>query len=103
MMEVKENIRETMENTEQLITWLFYDRLDYSPLISSPALTLKHSFRLFSQPMTDDASHDEALSNRIAALNLLDLGLGHLGVDIGEVNEPDLDAVVNACGESTSQ
>jgi hypothetical protein len=63
-------------------------------------LNFKRSFRLFSQPTTDDASHDEALSNRIAALNLLDLGLGHLGIDIGEVNEPDLNAVVKACGES---
>lgn len=34
---------------------------------------------------------------------MLDLGLGHLGIDIGEVDEPDLDAVVKACGESTSQ
>ena len=72
---------------EGLISFMFYEAL-----ISS---------RLFCQPTTDDSSHDEALSNRIAALNLLDLGLGHLGIDIGEVNEPDLNAVVKACGEST--
>ena len=50
---------------------------------------------------TDDASHDEALSSRVAALNMLDLGLGHLG--IGEaVNESELNAVVKACGDSKS-
>jgi len=53
------------------------------------------------QVTTDDASHDEALSNRIAALNMLDLGLGHLGIEVGEdVNETELDAVVRACGDS---
>ena len=53
------------------------------------------------QSTTDDLSHDEALSNRIAALNMLDLGLGHLGIEIDEaMNEEELDLVVNACGES---
>lgn len=52
------------------------------------------------QPTTDDASHDEALTSRVAALNMLDLGLGHLGIEVGDaVNEPELDAVVKACGE----
>jgi hypothetical protein len=31
---------------------------------------------------TDDLYLDEALSNRVAALNLLDLGLGHLGTTV---------------------
>lgn len=62
---------------------------------------LNFGYRLFMQPTTDDASHDEALSSRVAALNLLDLGLGHLGIEIGEaVNEKDLDVVVRACGDS---
>lgn len=53
------------------------------------------------QPTTDDASHDEALSSRVAALNLLDLGLGHLGIEVGEaVNEEELDLVVKTCGDS---
>ncbi|KAF5316222.1 hypothetical protein D9619_006641 [Psilocybe cf. subviscida] len=73
-------IRDVMEVVESTITSLFYDRL-------------------FRQPSTDDASHDEALSNRVAALNMLDLGLGHLGIDTGEVNESELDAVVKACGD----
>lgn len=53
------------------------------------------------QPTTDDASHDEALSSRVTALNLLDLGLGHLGIEVGEaINEEELDLVVKACGDS---
>ena len=53
------------------------------------------------QSTTDDLSHDEALSNRVAALNLLDLGLGHLGIEIDEaINEEELHVVVHACGES---
>ena len=53
------------------------------------------------QSTTDDLSHDEALSNRVAALNMLDLGLRHLGIEIDEaVNEEELDLVVKACGES---
>jgi hypothetical protein len=51
------------------------------------------------QPTTDDASHDEALTSRIAALNKLDLTLGHLDVLVGD-NGPDVEVVVNACGES---
>ncbi|KAJ3503372.1 hypothetical protein NLJ89_g8464 [Agrocybe chaxingu] len=79
-METEIWVREVMEVVERTITSLFYDRL-------------------FMQSTTDDASHDEALSSRIAALNMLDLGLGHLGIDVGEVNESDLDAVVKACGD----
>ncbi|KDR67748.1 hypothetical protein GALMADRAFT_258040 [Galerina marginata CBS 339.88] len=84
-MESETRIREVMEAVERTITSLFYDRL-------------------FMQPTTDDASHDEALSSRVAALNMLDLGLGHLGIEVGEaVNEAELDAVVKACGEMLTQ
>ena len=32
---------------------------------------------------------------------MLDLGLGHLGIEVGEaVNESELNAVVKACGDS---
>ena len=51
------------------------------------------------QNSSDDATHDEALSSRIAAVNLLDLSLAHLGVDVGESGAA-VDAVVKACGES---
>jgi len=58
---------------------------------------------LFSPLTGDDASHDEALANRIAALNMLDLGLEHLGVEVpgGSVGE-DVQAVVKACGDGKS-
>ncbi|ORX41021.1 hypothetical protein BD324DRAFT_654638 [Kockovaella imperatae] len=36
--------------------------------------------RQFSPPDTDDSRHDEALSSRIAALNMLELSLDHLGL-----------------------
>ena len=55
------------------------------------------------QPTTDDASHNEALSCRVAAPNLLDLDLGHLDVKVGEaVNKEELDLVVKACSDSES-
>jgi hypothetical protein len=53
------------------------------------------------QPTSDDASHDETLSSRVAALNMLDLGLEHLDIHVGEAGS-ELDAVVRACGESRS-
>lgn len=40
---------------------------------------------LFSPIESDDARHDEALSSRIAALNMLDLSLDHLGL----ITRPD--------------
>jgi hypothetical protein len=55
--------------------------------------------RLYLLPNSDDASHDEALSSRVAALNMLDLGLEHLGVDVGAAG-PGVEAVLKACGES---
>lgn len=54
---------------------------------------------LFRPYNSDDAQHDEALSSRIAALNMLDVTLDHLGVDVGLVG-PDVESVVRACGES---
>lgn len=52
------------------------------------------------QPKADDASHDEALSSRVAALNLMDISLGHLGVDVGNSVE-EVEIVLKSCGEST--
>lgn len=55
--------------------------------------------RLFSPLSGDDASHDEALASRIAALNMLDLGLEHLGVPIPSKKvKEDVKLVVKACG-----
>lgn len=61
----------------------------------------RHYFRLFLPPGSDDVSHDEALSSRIAAVNLLDLGLGHLGVEVGRATR-EVEALVKACGQSRS-
>lgn len=49
---------------------------------------------------SDDVSHDEALASRIAALNLLDLGLEHLGVEIEASAQDQVQAVIKACGAS---
>lgn len=82
--EKEARVRKVMEVVEAGICELFYDRL-------------------FLQPTSDDPTHDEALSSRIAALNMLDLGLEHLDVDVSSVGGPKaaegVDVVVRACGE----
>lgn len=65
-------------------------------------LLTEETYRLFLPSTSDDASHNEALSSRIAALNMLDLGLEHLDVDIGDADRTEVDAVVCACGEGMS-
>lgn len=53
---------------------------------------------------SDDSSHDDALANRIAALNMLDLGWQHLGVEIDTANPTSsqgIDEVVTACGKGS--
>jgi len=60
-------------------------------------------FRLFNQPQTDDSSHDSALSNRIAALNLLDLTLEHLDIAVEEELKSEVEEVVKNCGASKYQ
>ncbi|KAF5332134.1 hypothetical protein D9611_008124 [Ephemerocybe angulata] len=82
-LQVETRVREVLELVERIICSLFYERL-------------------FMQSTTDDASHDEALTSRIAALNMLDLTLAHLDVLVGD-NGPDVEVVVNACGEMLSQ
>ncbi|KAF8835944.1 hypothetical protein BDN67DRAFT_974743 [Paxillus ammoniavirescens] len=77
-------IRDVLEIIETTLCTLFYDRL-FCPFTS------------------DDASHDEALSSRIAALNMLDLRLEHLDVDVGDANREDLNRVVHDCGETLAQ
>ena len=65
-------------------------------------VSLITGFRLFLPSGSDDASHDEALSSRIAALNMLDLSLDHLGVDVRDL-AADVQRVVTACGESMTR
>jgi ABC-type uncharacterized transport system involved in gliding motility auxiliary subunit len=52
------------------------------------------------QPTTDDGHHDDALASMIAALNQLDLTLGHLDLDIPKGMDQKVDEVVVACGNS---
>lgn len=48
---------------------------------------------MFSPATSDDVKHDIALSSRIAAMNLLDLSLEHLGVVVKETStEPGKEA-----------
>ncbi|RPD76245.1 hypothetical protein L226DRAFT_460479 [Lentinus tigrinus ALCF2SS1-7] len=77
------HVNRVMDAVEKTVCSLFYDRL-------------------FLPPGTDDASHDEALSSRIAAVNLLDLGLGHLGVEVGRAGR-EVDALIKACGQTLMQ
>ncbi|VDB84889.1 unnamed protein product [Peniophora sp. CBMAI 1063] len=76
-------VREILESVERVMCSLFYDRL-------------------YMQPKADDASHDEALSSRVAALNLMDISLEHLGVDVGQSTE-EVEVVLKSCGETLSQ
>lgn len=50
-------------------------------------LTYCSAHSLFAMPQCDDHLHDEALVTRIAALNLLDLELVHLGVIVDDPDE----------------
>ncbi|KAI0358298.1 hypothetical protein OH77DRAFT_1260544 [Trametes cingulata] len=77
------HVKRVMEAVERTVCSVFYDRL-------------------FLPPGSDDVSHDEALSSRIAAVNLLDLGLGHLGVEVGRAAR-EVDALVKACGQTLMQ
>ncbi|KAI0045809.1 hypothetical protein FA95DRAFT_1607404 [Auriscalpium vulgare] len=77
------DVREILEAVERVISSLCYDRL-------------------YLQAKSDDASHDEALSSRVAALNMLDLGLDHLGVEVGSAG-PEVHLVLESCGETLSQ
>ncbi|KAI0742030.1 hypothetical protein C8Q80DRAFT_1221824 [Daedaleopsis nitida] len=77
------HVRRVMDAVEKTVCSLYYDRL-------------------FLPPGTDDASHDEALSSRIAAVNLLDLGLGHLGVEVGVAGR-QVESLIKACGQALMQ
>ncbi|KAJ6562497.1 hypothetical protein B0H19DRAFT_1144755 [Mycena capillaripes] len=74
---------EVLGSVERAICTLFFDRL-------------------FAPPSSDDSSHDQALSSRVAALNMLDLDLEHLGVDVPPEAADGLEPVVKACGQILS-
>ncbi|KAG6888143.1 hypothetical protein C0992_009515 [Termitomyces sp. T32_za158] len=82
-IESEAKIKESMEVVERTICTLFYDRL-------------------YMQPTSDDLLHDQTLSSRVAALNMLDLGLEHLDIHV-EHQSRELDLVIKDCGETLSQ
>lgn len=82
--EKERKMREVMEKVEKVICSLFYDRL-------------------FRPSTSDDASHDDALSSQIASLNMLDLGLNHLGVEVPKGAEKGVEEVIKACGQELQQ
>ncbi|KAG9086937.1 hypothetical protein FS749_003276, partial [Ceratobasidium sp. UAMH 11750] len=72
-------MRDVMEKVERVVCSLFYER--------------------FFRPSTsDDASHDDALSSQVASLNMLDLCLGHLGVEVPPGATKGVDDVIKRCG-----
>ncbi|KAJ7026588.1 hypothetical protein C8F04DRAFT_107931 [Mycena alexandri] len=81
--EKDEWVREVLGSVERAICMLFFDRL-------------------FAPPTSDDSSHDQALTSRVAALNMLDLNLEHLGVDVPLEAAEGLEHVVKACGQILS-
>lgn len=75
-------MQRALDATERVLCSLFYDRL-------------------FAPEGSDDRSHDEALSSRVAALNMLDLTLEHLGVEIEEGAMTGVEKVVQAVGRGS--
>ena len=61
-------------------------------------------YSLFATPGGDESLQDEALESRIAALNLLDLNMEHLGVIVEDQSETeDIEAVVKEAGLQLQQ
>ncbi|KAK4047400.1 hypothetical protein OIV83_005447 [Microbotryomycetes sp. JL201] len=65
-----DRVTDDLEKFESATTSLLYDRL-------------------FLSPLSDDAQQDENLSSRIAALNVLEISLEHLGLDLGDEGDKD--------------
>lgn len=81
------------DRIEAVVCELFYIRcvLSAKYILGRSAYPALRS--LFSPATSDDGKHDIALSSRIAALNMLDLSLEHLGVVVKEtVAEPGREA-----------
>ncbi|KAG9033827.1 hypothetical protein FRB95_014149 [Tulasnella sp. JGI-2019a] len=72
-------VRRASDAVEKVVCSLFYDKL-------------------FGPEGSDDKSHDQALASRVAALNMLDLTLEHLGVEIAENGMAGVEKVVQAVG-----
>jgi len=76
-------VREYLESVEKVLSTVLVDRL-------------------VRPDNSDDAQHDEALASRIAALNLLELTLEHLGVDVGS-NDRALATLISQCGQALNR
>jgi hypothetical protein len=63
--QLEERVDASLEKIEQIVTSVLYDRL-------------------FALPSARDLQEDENLASRIAALNVLELDLEHLGLDLGD-------------------
>ena len=63
--QLENRVDASLEAIEKLLATILYDRL-------------------FSPASSGDAQEDENLASRIAALNLLELSLEHLGLDLGQ-------------------
>lgn len=61
--QLEERVDASLEKLEDIVTSLLYDRL-------------------FAPPASRDLQEDENLASRIAALNVLELGLDHLGLEL---------------------
>lgn len=59
--------------------------------------------QLFTNPEGDEAMQDEALESRIAALNLLDLNLEHLGVLLPANDVENMNGVIKLAGGQLQQ
>jgi len=91
-------IQSIIELVEKTVCSIFYDR--YVLSLKVLGIFTHWRLRIFAQPQTDDSSHDSALSNRIAALNLLDLTLEHLDIAVEEESKLEVEDVVKNCGAS---
>ena len=69
---------------EELDSTQLDNRVDVSLERIEKVLTTVLFDRLFSPASSGDAQEDENLASRIAALNLLELSLEHLGLDLGQ-------------------
>lgn len=76
-------------DVDELDPALVEDRVDVSLEHIERILTVSLYDRIFSCPASGDAAEDEALASRIAALNIMDLSLDHLGLDLGGAGGSD--------------
>lgn len=55
---------------------------------------------LFRPYGADDSKHDSALASRVAALNMLDLSLAHLGIAVDAADEPAVHQMLEEIGQT---